>query len=181
MENEDILREFVRKGFLRFGQFKLSSGKTSWYYINLRELYYYPELARKVAKLLFEKAVKEGIKFDIVAGVATAGIPLATYFACVSGTPMVYIRKESKGHGLGKLVEGGSVKDKRVLVLDDIATTGGTLAYAISVLRSKGGIVDSALVVIDRQEGAREKLEEMGVRLYSLFTSAELLKLAYSK
>ena len=181
MRNEDILSEFVKKGFLRFGQFKLSSGKTSWYYINLRELYYYPELARRVAKLLFEKAVREGIKFDIVAGVATAGIPLATYFACISGTPMVYIRKESKDHGLGKLVEGGSVRGKRVLVLDDIATTGGTLAYAVTVLRSEGGIVDSALVVIDRQEGAEEKLREIGVKLYSLFTSAELLRLAHSR
>lgn len=172
-----VVELIMEKGMFKLGLFKLSSGLESPFYIDLRRLYSYPETARTVASLLVQLV---DVDYEALVGVATAGIPLATYMACVSGKPLGYVRSSRKQHGMEQLVEG-EVAGKSVLVVDDVATTGGSLAAAIEVLREHGANPVAAAVIVDREQGARRRVEGMGVKFYSLLTVSELVGLAAEK
>jgi orotate phosphoribosyltransferase len=118
---------------------------------------------------------KEGVKFDRIAGVLLGSIPLAVALSLETKIPFVMVRKEKKNHGTGKLVEGILVKGEKVLVVEDVITSAGSVSEAISTLRNEGVVVETVLAVVDRQEGGREKLEDMNVRLLSLLTARDLL------
>jgi len=112
--------------------------------------------------------------------VETAGIPLATYLSCITGKPLVYVRKEKKQHGTKSAVEG-DVNGKRVVVVDDVVTTGASLLRAIQNVREEGGIPVYAVVVVDRNQGARELLKSNGVELISLTTALDIFRELYLK
>jgi len=161
---------------LKLGKFKLTSGLESPFYIDLRKLYSYPDLARRVAKEL--ASVGEIEKLDGVVGIATAGIALAAYIAALYGIPMAYVRTERKEHGTLSLVEG-EVAGKRVAIIDDVATTGGSIERAFRALREAGAEPVIALVVVDREQGAKERLNRLGLELRSLVTSRQLFEELY--
>lgn len=177
---EDLIRELVEKGMVRFGTFTLTSGKKSPYYIDLRRMYAYPELSRSVALKLIRLAESLRIRFEVVVGIATAGVPLATYIACLSSKPLAYVRKEAKMHGLSRLVEG-DVAGREVLLVDDVATTGSSLLHGVRAIRECGGRVSHALVVIDREEGAEEALKNANVSLHSLVKARDVVSYAIAK
>ncbi len=172
MQVRGIVREFFSHGFIKFGRFKLSSGVESPYYIDLRRLYSYPKLAREVAECLISIINHD---YEGVAGVATAGIPLATYISIIKSIPMGYVRPAAKGHGTMGVVEG-DLRGLKVLVVDDVATTGSSILSAVNALRSEGCVVEAAAVIIDREQGAEELLRSEGVKLYSLIKAGELFK-----
>ncbi len=168
--------ELYRRGMLKLGKFRLASGLESPFYIDLRKLYSYPDLARRVAKEL--AYVGEVEKLDGVVGVATAGIALAAYIAALYGIPMAYVRAEKKGHGTLSLIEG-EVTGKRVAIIDDVATTGGSIERAFRVLHEAGAEPVVALVVVDREQGAKERLGRLGLELRSLATARQLFEELY--
>jgi orotate phosphoribosyltransferase len=170
--------ELYKLGMIKIGEFTLSSGLKSPFYIDLRRLYNYPTLARRIAQELLGK-ISEDL-YDVIVGVETAGIPLATYMSCLSNKPLAYVRKERKGHGTKSAVEG-DVRGKRVLVVDDVATTGSSLHRAILNIKEAGGIPVLAAVVVDREQGARELLKIHGVELVSLITATEMFRELYLK
>ncbi len=175
---KDLSLLLFENGLIKIGSFKLSSGIISPFYIDLRGLISYPKVLKRIAKMILD-LVSVKTNFDVVAGIATGGIPLAAFISSISEIPMAYVRKEKKGHGLEKLIEG-IVNGKRVLLVDDVATTGASLEYAINVLRENGAIIDHAAVIVDREEGAKERLERIGVKLLSLTTAKEIFTDLYT-
>lgn len=168
--------ELYSKGMIRFGEFKLSSGMISPYYIDLRRLYTYPELTHRIVRELVQLIPLNDV--DVIAGIETAGIPLASFISCTTRKPLAYIRKEAKTHGTGNLIEG-DVVGKKTVIVDDVVTTGSSLLRAINHVKNSGGLPTIAVVVVDREQGARELLEKHSVRLISLTTAREIFRDLY--
>ncbi len=169
-----------RIGALRFGRFTLSSGKTSSYYLDLRMIPSYPEVYSLVVGAYAEMAGRVGApNYDVVAGVATAGVAFSSPLAYLVKKPMVYVRSEEKGHGLGRRVEGAVLPAWRALVVDDLATTGGSILSAVEALRREGCHVNDALVLVDRLEGAAEALRGERVKLVSYANVKELVDVIF--
>jgi len=171
---ERLIIEIYRQGLIKFGEFKLSSGKISPYYIDLRTLPSYPQVYREIMTLMAKVIESTSRDLEVVAGIETSGIVHAAYLGCLMGKSVAYVRKKVKEHGLMKLVEG-VVEGKKVAVVDDVSTTGTTLLYAIEALRDSGAVVEYAFVIVDRCEGAGEKLREVGVTLKPLITIYDIL------
>ncbi|MCS7106520.1 MAG: orotate phosphoribosyltransferase [Acidilobaceae archaeon] len=159
------------RGALLFGEFTLTSGAKSSYYLDLRKLLGDGRSFRRAAELLAGRA-RELEPFDVAVGVATAGIPWASAIALLMGKGVAYVRSEPKAHGTGSLVEGEP--RGKCVVIDDVATTGGSLERAVLAVRSLCE-VRGALVLVDRLQGARERLAALGVRLVSVATVEEIM------
>lgn len=161
------------KGLLKFGEFTLTSGRKSSIYVDLRPLPSFPEefllIVREISKRL------DSGDFGIC-GVAVGGLPLATAVAIDSKRPLIYVRKERKEHGTESLLEG-YVNRRSYVVIDDVATTGGSIVNAARVVREYGSRVEEAWVVVDRMQGASQSLREEGIELRSLATLPEIVDL----
>ncbi len=175
-----IAEALFRTGALRFGKFTLASGRQSSYYLDLRVIPSYPEVFALAIEAYREMAEQVGVKnFDVVAGVATAGVAISSPLAFVLKKPMVYVRREEKGHGLGRTVEGASHPGWRALVVDDLVTTGGSIISAVEALRKGGCVVKEAAVLVDRLEGGKANLEAIGVRLNACVDVNELVEVLF--
>jgi orotate phosphoribosyltransferase len=115
---------------------------------------------------------------DWLAGLELGGVPLATALSLESGTPALFVRKEAKSYGTANLVEGGSQAGQRVLVVEDVITSGGQVCTSVQQMRELGLVVEHAVCVIDREEGGVQNIERVGCQLSSLFTMTELQRLA---
>jgi len=164
----DLLKE--NEVFLE-GDFTLSSGKKSNYYINMKKAITEPEILSTISKLITEKISDDDI--DKVAGPALGAVPIATAVSLESKLPLLMIRKEKKGYGTSKLIEGELNEGDDVIVVEDVSTTGGSLLKAIKAIEENGGNVVRAFVVVDRQEGAIEEFRNHGIDLEPLITVDE--------
>ncbi|MDA4128107.1 MAG: orotate phosphoribosyltransferase [Thaumarchaeota archaeon] len=177
----ELANSLVEIGALRFGSFTLSSGKRSSYYLDLRTVPSYPEVYALVLKAYEIMIGRLGIEgFDAIGGIATAGLTISSPLAVSLKKPMVYVRSEEKSHGLGKRVEGRIQNGWRVVLVDDVATTGGSITDAVESLRAEGFTVKDALVLVDRLEGGTRNLEARGVRLNSFVTVRGLVDMLHS-
>lgn len=166
----DISKILNQIGALRFGAFKLTSGKMSPYYIDLRIVPSFPNAFHKVCDYS-AKFIRENIgekKIERVAGIPIAGIPFASMIAYDLGKPFLYVRKGARFHGRQRRIEGVLSPGDKVLIIDDLITTGLSLTKAAKAVTAEGGIVNDAIVVLDREEGGKEKLEKEGIALHSL-------------
>jgi orotate phosphoribosyltransferase len=125
-----------------------------------------PEILSCVAKIIFDKIKKE--KIDKIAGPALGAVPIATAVSLYSGIPMLMIRKSLKGYGTSKLIEGELHEGDRVVVVEDVTTTGDSLLKAIEAISNNGGRMSRAFVVVDREEGAKDNLKSKGIILEAL-------------
>lgn len=163
----------VDRGLVRFGDFTLKSGASSPIYIDLRRLVAVPDLLHYVANALY--GVAEKLSFDRLAALPYAALPIGTALAMSSGWPLVYPRREAKDYGTQVAIEGVYNAGERVLVLDDVASSGDSKLEAFARLEAAGLVVDDVLVLIDRQGGARAAVEAVGKRLHAVFTLSDLV------
>ncbi len=166
---------------IKFGVFKLSTGKASPYYIDLRVVPSFPDTFREICDFYAETITNQiGLKnFDRIAAVPITGIPFASQIAYNLKKPFLYVRKGVKLQGRERRVEGVLASGDRVLIVDDLATTGLTLRKAAESIRAEGGVVTQAVAFLDREEGAKEKLQEIGVELVSLLKISEISNTLY--
>ena len=180
---EELAMVLVKVKAIQFGTFTLSSGRISSYYIDLRTIPSYPG-AYKTLTEAYGEFLRHEFKvasFDAIAGIPTAGLTLSSPLALMLEKPMIYVRKDEKDHGRGKLVEGVTRPGWKVLVIDDVITTGGSILAAIEALRSEGCDVERSSVVIDRLEGGAAALKNQGVKLHAITDILELVKILRGK
>ena len=169
------------------GDFTLASGKKSNYYIDCRLTTLDPEgaclVGAAIRKTVNDKCKEMGISIDSIGGLTLGADPIALSASMASYQaeddktlkPFV-VRKAPKEHGKGKQIEGGFKEGDSVVALDDVITTGGSTLKAIEAIENEGGKVEFVLVLVDRQEGGKEIIEESGYKVFSLFTKDELFK-----
>ena len=164
------------KKIIRFGDFTLASGKKSPYYIDLRLVPSYPIYYRKMIKGL-QNIITEDIgleNFHSLVSVPTGGLVVAASLAIEIVKPIIYVRKEAKEHGTGKAVEGVTCQDMKLLMIEDVVTSGGSVINAIKSIKDEKMQVTDAYAIVDRMEGATEALQAEGVKLHSLLTIKQI-------
>jgi len=160
----------IRHKAIEFGEFTLASGKKSQYYIDVKSAVTNPDLLLAIASVIEQKH-----PFDVVAGVAVGGIPIAVATAMVAKKPYAIIRAAEKSHGKKDVIIG-NVKNSNVLLVEDVTTSGGSAIYGINALRDAGAHADRVVTVVDREQGAEELLKKQGVSLFSLVKVSEIVK-----
>ncbi|NLK26317.1 MAG: orotate phosphoribosyltransferase [Euryarchaeota archaeon] len=171
-----IREALIRCGALTYGDFTLASGKKSPYYIDIKKASTDPDVLEMMADEMARLIQLQGLRFDRIAGVVLGSIPLAVALSLRIKVPYIMVRKEKKDHGTGKLIEGMLQQGDRVLMVEDVITSAGSVTDAIGTVRAAGGEVSEVLCVVDRQGGGEQRLGTAGVNLHSLITADELLK-----
>ncbi|MGA3290136.1 MAG: orotate phosphoribosyltransferase [Candidatus Bathyarchaeia archaeon] len=166
---------------IKFGVFKLSNGKASPYYIDLRVIPSFPDAFREICDFYAEYITNQiGVKnFDRMAGVPLTGIVFASQVAYNLKKPFIYMRKGVRMHGRERRVEGILASGDKVLLIDDLVTTGLTLKKAAEAVRAEGGVVTDAVVFLDREEGGNQQLEKNGINLHTLLKISEVANTLY--
>ena len=178
---KDFATFLHEKGAIKFGDFTLSSGKKSPYYIDLRLVSSYPHIFRKMIKHL-QELISEKIgldNFDTVATVPTGGLVVASALAFECVKPLIYVRTKQKEHGTSKSIEGVANKGMKVLMIDDVATTGGSMSNGIKALKESGVELNDAYVIVNRLEGADSELKSLGVNLHQVTDILEITKILH--
>lgn len=161
-------------GCIKFGEFTLKSGLKSPIYIDLRQIITYPKLLEQIGQA-YLPLLKE-LKFERLAGLPYAAIPIATAISLAGNYPMIYPRKEAKAYGTKAEIEGEYLAGETAVIIDDLATTGGSKFEAIEKLTGAGLVVKDVVVLVDRQSGAKESLEQAGYAMHAVLTISALLE-----
>jgi len=182
MSTADINRASLAKAIadvaLLRGNFVLRSGKTSTFYLDKYLFSTRPELLRQLAPLFADRIkhmeTQAGVKAIRLAGAELGGIPLVTAASLHTGQPCVFVRNQKKDYGTAKQLEGVVNQGDLIILLEDVATTGGQALEAAKALSSAGAKVLGVIATIDRLEGARENIEAAGLLFDALFTTKDL-------
>ena len=183
----EFVKEFVtflhQKEIIKFGDFTLASGKSSSYYVDLRLVPSYPHEFRMMVKYLENQITKDiGLEnFESIVSVPTGGLVIASALAFEVIKPLVYVRSKPKDYGTSKSVEGEIHNGMKVVMIDDVATTGGSIVNAIKSLTEVNVKVKDAYVIVDRMEGADESLAELGVKLHSILNILQITEILYEQ
>ncbi|MDK2831670.1 MAG: orotate phosphoribosyltransferase [Methanolobus sp.] len=160
-------------GAVKFGDFTLASGKKSSYYIDIKKASTDPKTLKIIAKEA-GKVIKD-MNLDAVGGVVLGGVPLATAVSMETDLPLILIRKSEKEYGTGGRFVGDFQEGSKILLLEDVTTSGGSVMDAIVAIREAGAVVDSVITVVDRESGAEKSLSDIGVKLVPLVRASDLI------
>jgi orotate phosphoribosyltransferase len=167
---DELVRLLIDSGAVRFGDFTLASGEKSDIYIDVKRAWPDPGRLAVLGRALAARAGSE----PRLAGMELGAVPLVVAVALATGRPYAVLRKAPKEHGTRQAYEGEIPSGERVLLIEDVITTGGSSIRSLEIVRAAGGIVDRVLAVVDREAGASERLAAAGARLETLLTMAEL-------
>ena len=183
----EFVKEFVtflhQKEIIKFGEFTLASGKSSSYYVDLRLVPSYPHEFRMMIKYL-ENQITEDIgleNFESIVSVPTGGLVIGSALAIETVKPLIYVRSKPKDYGTSKSVEGKIHDGMKVVMVDDVATTGGSVVNAIKSLTEVNVPVKDVYVIVDRMEGADEALAELGVKMHSILNILQIAEVLYEQ
>lgn len=169
----------LKSNSLRFGVFTLASGKQSAYYIDLRVLPSFPGYFRLGISALKDMVTEKIGQFDTFASVPTSGLVFGSALAYEMNKPFIYVRKEPKAYGINKMIEGFLEPGSKIIIVDDVATTGTSLSSAVEIIRANSGIVEDVVALVDRHEGAEDKLKKMGVKLSAVTGINDIVNALY--
>lgn len=173
MYNSAELKALIEKHALKFGQFQLASGKIGSYYLDCRQVTLHPQGANLIGAGLME--LMAGSLPDAVGGMAIGADPITGAVITLAGQQNIpilgfIVRKEAKGHGMGRQVEGPVQPGMRAIIVEDVVTSGGSALQAVEAATAFGLKIDTIMAVVDRLEGGRETIESRGLKLHTLFT-----------
>lgn len=174
MDAKQLILDLYSIGAFKFGSFTLKSGIQSPIYLDLRLIVSYPKILAQISEALWEKI--KNLTFDLICGVPYTALPIATALSLSDNIPMVLRRKESKDYGTKKMIEGVFEKGQTCLIIEDVITSGTSVIETIDALHQEGLQVRDIAVVVDREQGGKEKLEEKGYFVHSLFGMEDLLQ-----
>jgi len=183
----EFVKEFVsflhQKEIIKFGDFILASGKSSSYYVDLRLVPSYPHEFRMMVKYLENQITNDiGLdNFESIVSVPTGGLVIASALAIEIVKPLIYVRSKPKNYGTSKSVEGKIHDGMKVVMIDDVATTGGSVVNAIKSLTDVNIPVKDTYVIVDRMEGANEALAELGVKMHSILNILQITEILYEQ
>lgn len=166
-----LIRRLFEIGAIRFGEFTLKSGIRSPFYIDLRVVIGFPDVLAEIGALMAEAVARSGA--DRIAGIPYAGLPLAVAASLAGRVPLIYPRREEKGYGTKRRIEGVYEAGERVVVIDDIITDGASKFEAIGPIEEAGLTVRDLVVLIDREQGGRELLAARGYALHAVLTISQ--------
>jgi orotate phosphoribosyltransferase len=172
MDKKDFINLLKECNAIQFGSFILTSGASSDYYIDIKKASTKPHILKKIVEKMAEY-VKD---YNVIAGMELGAVPLVVALSLETGIPYVIIRKEKRGHGTKKQIEGMDVNGKKVLIIEDVTTTGNSVIKSINILRENKAIVDKVLVVVDRENGTKEKLQQIDINFIPLLSISDILK-----
>jgi orotate phosphoribosyltransferase len=168
----------IKNSAIKFGDYTLASGKKSPYYIDLRQTISSPItmdwIANSLTRIIINEIGKDRI--DKILGVPTAGVPFATVVSQKLGIPLIYYRQARKEHGVRKKIEGILDRNDRVLIIDDLITTGESVIETAEVVRDQGGVVNELVVLLDREQGGQERLRSMRIEPHVLFKISDSME-----
>ena len=183
----DFVKEFSiflhEIGAIKFGDFSLSSGKKSKYYVDLRLVPSYPLQFRKMVKYLQNNIINYvGLEnFDSYATIPTGGLVIASALAIETVKPLIYVRTKTKDYGTSKSIEGKIEDGMKIVLIDDVSTTGGSVVTGLKILKEANLVATDAFVIVDRLEGADNSLKNEGVSLHSLTNILEITKILHEQ
>ncbi|QCX54137.1 orotidine-5'-phosphate decarboxylase [Elizabethkingia sp. JS20170427COW] len=167
--------EAYKLGIIKFGRFTLKSGIESPFYVDLRPLASDPKILKHLANYLLDMLPLDN--FDLICGVPYAALPMATAMSLESYIPLIIKRKEAKAYGTKKLIEGIYQKGQNCLLVEDVITSGKSLIETIAEVENEGLKVSDIIVVLDRQQGGKERLAEKGYQVHTLFNITEIVEI----
>jgi len=166
-----MLKEMLKSvQVVQYGDFVLSSGRKSNYYVNVKRASSDPKILKELAR-----EISNYVGNEKLAGMALGAVPLLVAVALETGRPYVIVRKEQKEHGTLNKIEGEVGEGEEFLVIEDVATTGASALKVVQALKAKGAIVRKVITVVDREEGAKELLEQNDLEMSTLFKAKELI------
>jgi len=180
-KKDEMANILLKLDAIKFGVFKLSSGKASPYYIDLRVIPSFPDAFREICDF-YSSYITNSVgldNFDRIAGVPVTGIIFASQIAYNLKKPFLFVRKGVRLHGRERRVEGVLASGDRVLLIDDLITTGLSLKKTIEAVRAEGGVITDAVVFLDREEGGKQQLEKSCVKLHSLLEISKMANAFY--
>ena len=183
----EFVKEFAtflyKNGIIKFGDFTLTSGKSSSYYIDLRLVPSYPHQFRKMIKNLQNLIIeKTGLdNFDSLASVPTGGLVITSALAIEIVKPLIYVRNKPKEHGATKSIEGKISAGMKIVMVDDVMTTGTSVLNGIKQLKETGLSISDVYVVINRLEGADKALDDIGVQIHQLTDILEITNILFQE
>lgn len=169
-----LIRHLFEIEAVKFGNFSLKSGLQSPIYIDLRMIVSYPNVLRSVAEAIWGKIRQ--LKIDCLCGVPYTALPIATAISLRNEIPMVMRRKENKDYGTKRMIEGKWKVGQICVVIEDLVTSGSSVLETIDPLEKEGMKVKDVAVLIDRQQGGRQHLQNKGYNLHAVFSLPTLIK-----
>ncbi len=170
--DEEIIPMLLGCGAVQYGTFTLASGVESNYYVDMKKAVTDVQVLKKITEMMAPYIGPN----DKIAGVELGSVPIAVALSVLTERPYIIVRKKPKEHGTKKQFEGEISNGDSVIFVEDVTTTAGSLVKAINVVRESGGVVEKALVVVDREEGAAENLGNIGVELIPLVRAREIVR-----
>lgn len=183
MDTEHKVAEALLKigavGFVLENPITFKSGIISPVYVDNRKFPFHPDEWKVIIESFSDVIKKENINVEVIAGVEAAGIPHSATLGFFTNTPSVFVRKQAKDHGTKKMVEGGEVARKKVLLIEDLVSTGGSSLSAVESIRKEEGIVDDCLVIVSYDfKQAKDAFHKANVKLHSLTSFPVILEKA---